>query len=354
MLAHEVEESLVTRISSTTTYLTLIAATHRGRMVSGERDPLERSSNPARHDQGWPVPWRRSEASGSRGQMNPAPRRVVSAVLAVALALGCSENSPSAAPLPATPRHPPRAEIELTLPHSPPLPPTVRHIHVAGAYSETDGTGQMNEEFLARARGECRSAPLANPPASHVVRATLYDTGGRVLDERALEQGEIADALHFDRFFTGCVADRPEGRRLVVRRGDAVFLDARASPHRPVLRILFPTPETRLVDRTKPDVFRWSASDADGPYWERDAISRDGEHFEGRGGAGLRSGVANDFELRADRFPISSEDAAGPLWLESEVSDGFWSAIVVVGPFRIRDCAAPVGFPPTSDACRDQ
>ena len=271
----------------------------------------------------------------------------------------------------------PRSELELTLPASTPstpsvpLPPALRHISVSGEFDSRDGTGEILGNDRFRRRGECWSPRFSafrdrGNSAATRVRATLYDAAGRALDDRELAAGAEHDEV--TRFmFSGCVADHPDARRLVVRRGAVVFLDARASPHPPVLRVLFPTPETRFVDRNRPDVLHWTVSDEDAahylgeamPYAIRRALSFDGELWGDEGGAGnVDFEALVDVKEPADRFGFPCGDfLRGPchgrqhVWLEIEVSDGFWSSIVVVGPFRVRDCDVPPGFPPTDDAC---
>jgi hypothetical protein len=186
-----------------------------------------------------------------------------------------------------------------------------------------------------------------------------------VLDDRVLELSSDDEGPTYYAF-SGCVADHPDGRRLVVRRGAVVFLDLRASAHRPVLQTLFPTAETRIVDRARPDVFRWSVSDEDGPdffggermYSIHYALSYDGEHWIDQAEWDVPLGVSGLVEQPIDQAIITSEgDVDFPhhglqhVWLETGVSDGFWTVHNVVGPFRIHNCEPPLGFPPHADPC---
>lgn len=312
----------------------------------------------------------------SAGPRLPFPT-ILLVALTVATPLACSE--PPTSPFPdgrkpleptpspkRSPQRNSRPESALTEARPAPLASSVRHIDISGSVDLNNATNARFDPPY-RKRGACRSprpSTVRNAgdiAHTRIVSATLYDAQGGVLDERTLEASETwDDRTRFN--VMGCVSDDADGRRLLVRRGDVVLLDLRASAHQPVLRTLFPTADTRTVDRTRPDVFEWTSADEDGPlYSVRYSISFDGQQWWDHGGRNIGSGSASAFKESADLFGFASGDTHGcaaygmeHVWLETEISDGFWSAHSVVGPFRIRDCDAPIGFPADRDACLDQ
>lgn len=274
---------------------------------------------------------------------------------------------PEVLPVPAEPRaRDTSTRVEPTQSPGPLLAPAVRFVAINGDFVWPSGSGQV-DPLRFHLRGECGSARFSvsanKNGADGRVRATLYDTTGSILDDRVLESGADNDAPT-QRTFGGCVSDHPDGRRLVVRWGAVVFLDAQASPHRPVLQTVFPTTSTHIVERTGPADFRWAVSDEDGPnfpgavYSLYHEISFDGEHWRRVVGHSVALGAAGDIRLRAERFWFPSEYGDGPpgyglkqVWLGTQVTDGFWAAHSVVGPFRVCDRDASAGASPTYRAC---
>jgi hypothetical protein len=246
------------------------------------------------------------------------------------------------------------------------LAPAVRIVLIGGTFDRRDGTSQVYPDRV-HLRGECEtprfSASGRRNAAARGVRATLYDGTGNILDDRLMEVGGNSEDPT-EQTFAGCVADHPDGRRLVIRWGTFVFLDVEASPHRPVLQTVFPTASTHIVDRTGPTDFRWAVSDEDGPnypgavYSLYHELSFDGEHWRRVVGHTVALGAAGDIRLRAERFWFPSEYGDGPpgyglkhVWLRTQVTDGFWATESVAGPFRVCDRDASAGPSPTYDAC---